>query len=605
LNSTFVYSTPQASVVTSNTTVPITISYTTYDQNMMSIAMLTLSGACVKTVCGPLLTILIRGISYSYSSLTYSPYNFSIATSNGSPIATGLITYPAVAPMPKQSILTLTATSQTTGSLSSYNFSFVPTIPIDNQGNGGQILLTLPTDFDLTKSSNSCSIITNVSLGFSLTCQLANRTVSIAYLNGSPQTLRGILISVMIGNVGNPQSSIPLNYSIMSYFNGAPSETFSSLFQMTSLAQGNCTYIKTNNTYNTSSVLNLLPTLAFGVATTDSVSVYVPLGLFAFTNGFVTLTQSASNQVGTAVAVVVSNSTYTTITFTPLWNATTLNISLQVINPPSTLQMSPVQMITYRNSYASQKVTVTFAPCDPMTLTGTFASSVRTTGDFTNVTLTFNKNSNSVIGSVLLPLGGWDYSVALLPNGSALQNGSTISLVGNPNIFILRNLINKPDISSIPGTFTLTCLDNQNSPVEVMTISNDGLLANIPKAINASGVRSVTDSLVATNVTFSIANYNYQTNKTTMQIDLSSNQFWIGSIVNCSFTVSNTTVGYANLIQPCVVNAINNYSIITNHPCNVSKCSNATFQLNLSGVGNLYADNSSTNLTVLANGYTS
>jgi hypothetical protein len=223
-NSTFVFSTPQAYVVTGLTTsVAITTTFTTYDQNMMSINKLTLSGACTKTVCSPQLSLLIRGISYSYSALSYAPYTFSIATTNGAPISNGAIPYPTTSPIPKQTSLLVSSTSQVTGAQSNYNFSFVPTIPIDSSPNGGQLVVVLPNDLDLSKSSNSCSVITNVSLGFSLLCRLDNRTAVITYTGGSPQTLRSTLISMVLSNVGNPQSSISLNYSVSSYFNGAVS----------------------------------------------------------------------------------------------------------------------------------------------------------------------------------------------------------------------------------------------------------------------------------------------------------------------------------------------------------------------------------------------
>jgi hypothetical protein len=374
---------------------------------------------------------------------------------------------------------------------------------------------------------------------------------------------------------------------------------------MTALAQGTTTYSKTNNTYNTSSNITILPIWQFPVSTSDSISLYVPLGLFSFISGSsVTLSNPSSNQVGNSVAVVVSNSTYTTLTFTPLWSIASFGVTLQITNPTTTQQLQAIQILTTRNNYQSQKATVAVGPCDPLTLTGSVVSSVRTAGDLTNLSVSFSKNPKSIQAVVQLPLGAWDYSQALLPNGSALLNGSTIVLAANPNTLTFKNLINKPDTSPLSGTIVLTCLDSSSSPVEVMTVASDGLLTTLPKIINVSGIRSVADSTAATSLTVNITNYNFQTNKTNLQVDLPAAQFWLSNTVTCSFVIP-TGITNVSLQQACQVVQVNNYSIVTNHPCSTSKCLNSTFQLILTGLGNLYSDSSAANLTVLSSGYPS
>lgn len=87
-NATFVFDTPRAFVVASNgSLLSITATYQQHSNPMASISRITVSQACTKINCSQSLTIQIRGITYSYSSKTYSPYTFTISTTNGAPIS--------------------------------------------------------------------------------------------------------------------------------------------------------------------------------------------------------------------------------------------------------------------------------------------------------------------------------------------------------------------------------------------------------------------------------------------------------------------------------------------------------------------------------------
>lgn len=586
------------SVVNGGTTTPITSSYQYYDNNMMAISSITISGACLKTACGSSLTVQIQGITFSYSTKSYSPYNFTISTSNGAPISQGSIPYPATSPTTRPSALTIGCSSNVTGSLSNYNFSFVPSIPIDSQPNGGWMTISLPTDLDVS-SSNGCNVITNVSLGFSMACTLQNRTATIGYVTGTPQALRGTMVSLLISNTNNPQYTMPLAYKVTSYFNGAPSEVFSGSVSMTGLAVGISSYAKTNNTYNTSSILSIIPTFAFPVLSSDSVSLHIHQSLFAFTKNFVTLTQQSTLASGLASAVVVLNATHQIVTFSPLWNSSTLNISLQIVNPTTTQDLPEIWIVTKRSNFSSQQATVKLLPCDPMVLGGSVASSARVTGDKTNLTIAFSQNVNSVTARISVPANGFDYSSALLPNSSSFANNTVVALTSSPTTIVIRNLTNKADVSTVNASVIIYCLDINAYPVEVLTVSASTLTANTPKTVSMSGVRSIVDSAAPTNLTLNITNYNIQTNLSTIRIDLPANQFWVGANVTCSFVVANSDPSLQN---PCQVTGVAGTSITAVHPCSASKCANSTFQLVVSGTGNLYADSSLTNVTFLING---
>jgi hypothetical protein len=83
MNSTFIYSTLNAFVLVNNQQIPINMTYSLYDNNMMSISSITITQACTLTTCGSSLTIKITGLAYSYSAVNYSPYNFTIYTVGG------------------------------------------------------------------------------------------------------------------------------------------------------------------------------------------------------------------------------------------------------------------------------------------------------------------------------------------------------------------------------------------------------------------------------------------------------------------------------------------------------------------------------------------
>jgi hypothetical protein len=600
MNATFVSDvTPiSASVISqNNATTPITSSYQLYDNNMMSISSITIHGACLQSSCGLSLTIQIEGITFSYSAKSYSPYNFSISTSNGAPISQGTIPYPTTAPTSLSSTLTVNASSSVTGSLSNYNFSFAPKIPIDSQPNGGWIAITLPSDLDITQS-NGCNVITNISLGFSMSCTLANRSATIGYTVGTPQSLKGVLISLLISNTNNPQYTMPLVYRVTSYYNNAPSEIFSGVIQMTGLALGVSTYTKSNNTYNVSSTLNILPVFSFPVQPSDTVSLHILRSLFTFTKNYVTLTQQSTLTTALAAATVVLNTTHQIVTFSPTWNSTNLNISLQIVNPTTTRELPSIWIVTTRSSYSSQQATVKILPCDPMVLGGSVGSNVRVTGERTNLTFTFAQNVNSVVAKISVPVNGFDYSNALLPNNVPFANNSVINLTTTPTTIVISGLVNKADIGTIADSFVVSCLDSASDIVEVMSVSGSTITANTPKVVSMTGVRSIVDSAAQTNLTLNITNYNVQNNKSTILVDLPINQFWVGSNISCSFNMTSD----ANLQAACQVLKVSGTSITIDHPCFTSKCVNSTFQAILSGIGNLYADSSFTNVTFLIDG---
>lgn len=216
-NSTFAFFNPNAYVVGAITNKSISLTYSLYDQNMKSISYVNLTKACSLTFCGNQIVIAITGISYSYNTQLYSPYNFTIYTLNQAPISTGSINYPSNIPTTKISNLLISSTNSITGGSSNYNISFVPTIPIDSAPNGGYLLLNLPNQ--LGYNSSSCSLVTNISTNILLACALQNNVIKIWYNNGIPQQLQGVLITVLLSNIINPYSTLPLNYNIISYYN--------------------------------------------------------------------------------------------------------------------------------------------------------------------------------------------------------------------------------------------------------------------------------------------------------------------------------------------------------------------------------------------------
>lgn len=184
---------------------------------MKSISYVNLSKACSLTACESQIAIAITGISYSYNTQLYSPYNFTIYTLNRAPISTGNINYPSKVPTTKISNLLISSTNSITGGSSNYNISFTPTIPIDSAPNGGYLLLNLPNQ--LGYNASSCSLVTNISTNILLACALQNNVIKIWYNNGIPQQLQGVLITVLLSNIINPYSTLPLNYNIISYYN--------------------------------------------------------------------------------------------------------------------------------------------------------------------------------------------------------------------------------------------------------------------------------------------------------------------------------------------------------------------------------------------------
>jgi hypothetical protein len=198
-----------------------------------------------------------------------------------------------------------------------------------------------------------------------------------------------------------------------------------------------------------------------------------------------------------------------------------------------------------------------------MVLGGSVGSNVRVTGQKTNLTFTFAQNVNSVVAKISVPVNGFDYSNALLPNNVPFANNSVINLTTTPTTIVLSGLVNKADIGTIADSFVVSCLDSTSDIVEVMSVSGSTITANTPKVVSMTGVRSIVDSAAQTNLTLNITNYNVQNNKSTILVDLPINQFWVGSNISCSF---NTTSD-ANLQAACQVLKVSGTSITIDHPC--------------------------------------
>lgn len=132
--------------------------------------MINLTEACKLTTCSNVITIAIKGISYSYGISTYSPYNFTLYTNSGAKISSATIIYPIQNLNPKQSSLLIITSNSTTGSASNYNLTFNSSFPIDNLDNGGYIKIMLPNQPNY--SNSVCNIGINTTLTFSLYCVL-------------------------------------------------------------------------------------------------------------------------------------------------------------------------------------------------------------------------------------------------------------------------------------------------------------------------------------------------------------------------------------------------------------------------------------------------
>ena len=254
-NSTFSSSSLSSFSLVNNTSLAIPLTSTLYDSNMGSLSGVTFSINCTALQCGSTISITLSGITYSYSSLSYSPYNFTIATELGYLITQGNLNYTALAPITSSFGVFIDSTIKITGYTTSYNLTLIPTIPIDSLPNGGYIQLAVPSSISL--SGSTCSIITNVSLGFTLSCQIINSSVQIYYIVGTPATLKYTAISLILSGVVNPLTLTPLNYTLTSFFNYAPSQIFTSNYSLTSPAAGSLTVTKSNNTYGITATLVL------------------------------------------------------------------------------------------------------------------------------------------------------------------------------------------------------------------------------------------------------------------------------------------------------------------------------------------------------------
>lgn len=166
-NSTFVFTTPSASTISETKTVSIPTNYSLYDSNMKSISTVSLAVNCSSIKCEKSILVTLSGVTYSYSSKIYSPYLFSTETNSHYKISEGVIQYPDITLSTSVQTLTVKPTVTITGQTTVYNITFIPTLPIDNYQNGGYFKIVLPL---VVLSSSNCSIITNVSLGFSLSC---------------------------------------------------------------------------------------------------------------------------------------------------------------------------------------------------------------------------------------------------------------------------------------------------------------------------------------------------------------------------------------------------------------------------------------------------
>jgi hypothetical protein len=228
---------------------------------------------------------------------------------------------------------------------------------------------------------------------------------------------------------------------------------------MISLAMGMATYTKSNNTYNTSSILTINASFMFNITTADIVTLYVPQGLFLFVNNYLTL----SSQVA---ATVVSNSTYQSISFTPLQTSNNLNVTFQIINPSTTMQLNNMILTTFRNGYNSQNITFTIAPCDPLYLAVIASSSDRNTGDMTNLTFTFNRNINSMNVIFTLPQNDWNYSNSTYSTNQPLLNLTSITMNSSlSTIITFFNLTNKADISPSSNLIGINGIDSLGNSV--------------------------------------------------------------------------------------------------------------------------------------------
>lgn len=123
------------------------------------------------------------------------------------------------------------------------------------------------------------------------------------------------------------------------------------------------------------------------------------------------------------------------------------------------------------------------------------------------------------------------------------------------------------------------------------------IAANAPKSIQATSYRSNSVSSSPINLTISLIGSIMQSNLSTLSIYLPNVQFVIGSSVICSFT--DDSLGKCNVL------AASNNTIITNYPCSSSNCSVLSFNMVISGISNLYADQSAITISVLSSGYLS
>lgn len=123
------------------------------------------------------------------------------------------------------------------------------------------------------------------------------------------------------------------------------------------------------------------------------------------------------------------------------------------------------------------------------------------------------------------------------------------------------------------------------------------LAASTPKPIQATAYRSNSISSSPINLTISLIGVIPQSNLSTLSIYLPQYQFAISSTPTCSFVNSSSVT--------CTILASSNSTLITNYPCYSANCSILSFNMVVSGVSNLYADQSPITVSVLSSGYLS
>lgn len=151
-------------------------------------------------------------------------------------------------------------------------------------------------------------------------------------------------------------------------------------------------------------------------------------------------------------------------------------------------------------------------------------------------------------------------------------------------------------LAPLASTLVLDCLDSDQNSVEVTYIPASILAADTPKPIQSFGFRSNSISSNPINLTVSLTGAIYQNNLSTISIYLPQYQFIVGSSPVCEFF---------NLSTTCKILSSSNNTLTLNYPCSSSECSLLSFNLSISGISNLYPDESPVVITVYSGGYIS